>query len=86
MFIYLLTCPTRKIGWIKFYKDLLENSSPNVIILELNRILHSNKIDDDNQIEKQVLDLVRTKLGLSFSNLTSLAGNWKSDGKITCNL
>ena len=82
MFIYLLTCSKPKLGWIQFYKDLLGNSSPKMIILELNRILHSNKLSENSQVEKQVLDLVTRKLNLSYSNLNSLNGSWNKDGKI----
>ena len=41
MFLYLNVCPIKIKPWMDFYHDLIHNSSPPKIILEVNRILKS---------------------------------------------
>ena len=40
VFIYLNHCPSKMRPWLKFYKDLIQNQSPDQIILTLNRIIN----------------------------------------------
>ena len=39
MFIYWNLCPKFMLDWAQFYKDLLQNASPDIIVLTLNRIM-----------------------------------------------
>ena len=78
MFIYLLTCPKPKLGWIQFYENLMENFPPNIIVLELNRLLHSKK--NSHSIEKKVLYLVRKKLNIFDNNIKLFSENLDAKG------
>ena len=79
MFIYLLTCTKQKLGWIQFYENLMENFPPNIIVLELNRLLHSKK--NSHSIEKKVLYLVRKKLNIFDNNIKLFSENLDAKGK-----
>ena len=94
MFIYLLTCPFYNIDnvydekWFKsrdmFYKDLFnKNTSPDIILLTLNRMMkvtneNKNKRygkQRDKKLLKRIADYLSLKHGTIRSLLSLAAGN-----------
>ena len=50
MFIYYNLCPNFMYDWTKFFMVLLENASPDVIILNLNRVMVIGRESGDKAI------------------------------------
>ena len=48
MFIYWNLCPKFLLHWAQFYKDLLQNASPDIIVLTLNRIMVTGRKNGDS--------------------------------------
>ena len=51
MFIYYNLCPKFMYEWTTFYIDLMQNASPDVIVLTLNRIMVTGRKKGDKMIE-----------------------------------
>ena len=50
MFIYWNLCPKFLYDWTQFYADLIQNASPDIILLTLNRIIVTAKMRGDKNI------------------------------------
>ena len=78
MFFYLNLCPKSRFEWIQLFSDLLEKSSPDIILQTLNRILVTARRKRDKvlvEIVKKILLKVFEKLPLNigaFNILTKL--------------
>ena len=70
MFLYLYTCPNPLKHWFIFYKDLLQNQSPDEIVLKLNRILKGG-----NSPESKYLKTIASGLFQRITTLFSLKYN-----------
>ena len=70
MFIFWNLCPKFLYDWTQFYVDLMQNASPDIIVLTLNRIIVTAKMRGDKKIfdiTKNILvKLLHTEL---FSSL-----------------
>ena len=72
MFIYLNICPKFMFDWTKLYFDLLQNSSPDILILTLNRIITIGKIKEDEtvtNIARTIFDKITHKLSLKHQTI-----------------
>ena len=75
MFIYLNLCPKFMFDWIKLYVDLLQNASPDIIVLTLNRILIIAKTRGDEVIRnltKNMFLKVTNILSLKFQSIDEI--------------
>ena len=93
MYIYVRLCQHSIKPWALFYMDLLQNKSPDEIMLTLNRILKADFKNDQNKalleiasdILKQITSLLQLKYGeiqdLSRGRTNSFFTNGKNDGK-----
>ena len=93
MYIYVRLCQHSMKSWALFYMDLLQNKSPDEIMLTLNRILNADLKNDQNKalleiasdLLKQITSLLQLKYGeiqdLSKGRTNSSLKNGKNDGK-----
>ena len=65
--MFLYTCPNPLKHWFIFYKDLLQNQSPDEIVLKLNRILKGG-----NSPESKYLKTIASGLFQRITTLFSL--------------
>ena len=92
MYIYVRLCQHSIKPWALFYMDLLQNKSPDEIMLTLNRILKTDFKNDQNKalleiasdLLKQITSLLQLKYeeiqGLSQGRKNSSLKNGKNDG------
>ena len=75
MFIYWNLCPKFMYEWNKFYIDLMQNASPDIIVLTLNRIIKTGEQNGDKTIMEIARKLLRTiseKYSLVFQQIDAL--------------
>ena len=73
MFIYLNTCVDTLKPWFIFYKELLQNSSPEEIILTLNRIMKGGGSVENNCFKTMALKLLMfSKSSLEYENIQNI--------------
>ena len=80
MFIYLNSCPQSIKSWILLYKDLIDVSNRDVLVLTLNRILKAENIDQNDEfkdIAKRILEKVQIDLSLQYKEILNI-----NNGKI----
>ena len=61
MFIYSFLCPKFKIDWTQFYTDLLQNASPDNVVLNLNRLMVNGRIKGDKtnvNLSKRIVEKI----------------------------
>ena len=79
MFIFLNFCPDQlfQSPWITFYRDLIQNQPPKVIIQALNRLLKTISTENKNlfQIPHKLLTKLLTMLDLQYEKLYSLSNH-----------
>ena len=92
MYIYVRLCQHSIKPWALFYMDLLQNKSPDEIMLTLNRILKTDFKNDQNKalleiasdLLKQITSLLQLKYGeiqgLSQGLTNSSLKNGQNDG------
>ena len=76
MFIYLNICPKFMHEWIQLYTNLLQNSSPGIIVQTLNRIMVTAIQRKDKTIEdiaRKLLKWIEYKLYLKFDTVEQLS-------------
>lgn len=77
MFIFLNFCPDQlfQSPWVKFYRDVIQNQPPKMIILALNRLLKTISTENKSlfQIPHKLLRKLLTMLDLQYENLYSLS-------------
>ncbi len=77
MFIFLNFCPHQlfQSPWVKFYRDLIKDHPPKVIILTLNRLLKTIPAENKSffRIPHALLRKLLTLLDLQYENLYSLS-------------
>ena len=75
MFIYLNQCPSYLYGWQLFYSNLLNEPSPDIIILTLSRILKSAKNNEDivKTLAKKILQRMTDLLNLKYEGVLDLS-------------
>ena len=80
MFVYLNSCPQSIKSWILLYKDLIDVSNRDVLVLTLNRILKAESIDRNDEfkdIAKSILEKVQIDLSLQYKEILNI-----NNGKI----
>ena len=69
-FIYWNLCPKFLYDWTQFYADLMQNASPDIIVLTLNRIIVTAKMRGDKKIfditKNILIRLLHTELSSSM--------------------
>ena len=69
MFIYWNLCPKFKYDWILYYKDLIQNGSPDIIALSLNRIMIIADMKKDKvnfEIAKKMVKIAKNYLPFKY--------------------
>ena len=74
-FLYLTTCPNRIKDWVSLFKSLLENSSPKLLILSLNRFLKASDNSYIKPIATKLLAKVQNYITLYYGDIDSLTSN-----------
>ena len=75
MFFYLYLCPKYKYDWILLLSNLLENTSLDIILQTLNRIMVTGKLKNDKILEdiaKKIFIRVGEKNPLHFQKFDRL--------------
>ena len=75
MFFYLNLCPKSKIEWTQLLSSMLENTSLDLIIQTLNRIMVTGKLKNDKilvDIAKKIFIRVGVKYPLHFQTFDNL--------------
>ena len=75
MYIYLHMCPKFMLDWMKLYTNMIQKSSPDIIVQTLNRIMVTGRIKKDKTLEdiaKMVLNRAVEKLQLKFHTFEGL--------------
>ena len=83
MFIYLYLCPKFNWRWTNFYVDLFQNSTPDVIVQTLNRIMYTAGRIKENKSNFNLTKKVFLKVLDSFNLL--IPYNKLSKGYLTNN-
>ena len=75
MFIYWNLCPKFMYEWKKFYIDLMQNASPDIIVLTLNRIIKTGEQNGDKtivEIARKIFRKITEKYSLVFQQIDAL--------------
>ena len=78
MFFYLFLCPKYKYEWILLLSNLLENTSLDIILQTLNRIMVTGKLKNDKilvDIAKEIFIRVGEMYPLHFQTFDKLTKN-----------
>ena len=73
MFIYSFQCPKFMYDWTMFYIDLMQNASPDIIVLTLNRALITGRANGHKtimKIAKKLLQKISQQFSLQFSAIS----------------
>ena len=82
MFIYLNNCPKFMFDWTLLFTKLFQNSSPNIIVQTLNRIMLTGKMKGDNtimNISKQIFMKVTDMFSLEFQTIDRITKGISND-------
>ena len=71
MFIYLNICQDLQRSWFLFYTDLLQNQSPDQMILTLSRVFKGGTASRTT-ISRKLFDRIASVLSLKYENVSSL--------------
>ena len=66
MFIYWNLCPKFMLDWAQLFKDLLQNASPDIIVLTLNRIMVTGRKNGESFIVNLAKNIL-IKIGERYS-------------------
>ena len=78
MFFYLNLCPKSKFEWTQLLSSMLQNTSLDLILLTLNRIMVTGKLKNDKilvDIAKKIFIRVGEKYPLHFQKFNELTRN-----------
>ena len=72
MFIYSYQCPKFMYDWTRFYIDLMQNASPDIIVLTLNRAFITGRANGHKtilKIAKKLLQKISQQYSLQFKTI-----------------
>ena len=72
MFIYWNLCPKFMLDWAQLFKDLLQNASPDIIVLTLNRIMVTGRKNGENflvNLAKNILIKIGERYSFHFHTI-----------------
>ena len=82
MYIYSFLCPKFMFDWTRFYVELMENASLDIIIQTLNRIIIMGKMNNEKHIEdtaRKILLKIEEKFSLEYKSIEIFAKNLTVD-------
>ena len=78
MFMYLNSCSFDLIPLVKFFKDLLMNKSPDIILLTLNRLLKVRDTSENKHFKtilRKIFDTNFDAFSKDYSNMKNMTWN-----------